>query len=123
VLYIVLYLEWLCTEDVQRRGKREDNNNKIVQQVDDPNFERKLDEVIAGLQAHICNHLLTKISWINAQLIVSYILALKYEVNLSDYYRVMILMTLKQLAEPVAISHGAVAVSFKQMTTDDIIPY
>lgn len=123
MLYIVLYLEWLCTEDVQRRGKREDNNNKIVQQVDDPNFERKLDEVIAGLQAHIRNHLLTKISWINAQLIVSYILALKYEVNASDYYRVMILMTLKQLAEPVAISHGAVGVSFKEMTTDDIIPY
>ena len=83
---------------------------------EETDFERKLNEATAGLQSYIGDHLLERISRTNASIIVDYVLALKSEVNPSDYYRQTVISNLKHLSE----FHKNVK-SFKEMTREDII--
>lgn len=85
----------------------------------DPNFDRKLDEVTAGLQPYVRNHLLTRLSRANAAIIIDFVLALKSEVNPTDYYRIMIIMPLKLLSE----FHQNNNKSFKEITRNDILRF
>jgi integrase/recombinase XerD len=85
----------------------------------DPNFERRLDEATAGLQAYVKRHLLERISPVNAAAIVDYMHALTSETNPSDYSRQTTMMTLKQLAE----FKDNKTKSFKKMTRDDILSF
>jgi hypothetical protein len=61
------------------------NINNIQFENNDPNFDRKLDEVTAGLQPYLCNHLVARVSRANAKTIKDYIRAIKCEVNPMDY--------------------------------------
>ena len=89
---------------------------------EDPNFERRLDEVTAGLKSYIKTHLLERISRENAVTIVNYIQAFKAETNLADNYRESTIVTLKLLSEfpnrPVNEQKP-----FKAMTRDDILAF
>jgi hypothetical protein len=72
----------------------------LVNQVSaDPNFDRKLDLVTAGGRPHIKEHLLTRITRENCQVIINYVLGFMTEVNPSQSYRLQTIFKLKQLAE------------------------
>jgi integrase len=82
---------------------------------EDPNFDRKLDLVTAGARSYVREHMLTKITPVNCQLIISYILAMQTESStLSTAYRITIVSKLVHLAE---FHHPK---SFRDMTRDDI---
>ena len=49
--------------------------------LDDPNFDRKLDLITAGARPYVKKLLLTKITRENCQTIITYILAFMTEVN------------------------------------------
>jgi hypothetical protein len=57
------------------------NPSKILEPIDDPNFDRKLDSNTAGAKPFVKEHLLTKISRENCQIIVKYIMAMQTEVS------------------------------------------
>jgi len=105
---------------MQRADKKEKERKKEEEEIYDPNFERKLDEVTAEFQPHIRNHLLTRISRSNAQLIVAYMLAFNYEVNPSHNYRLTTITILKQLCDKRA---KGIDKPLKEMNTDDIITF
>jgi hypothetical protein len=82
---------------------------------DDPNFDRKLDLITAGVRPFVKEHLLTKISSENCKTIVDYIVAFLTEVSPADTYRMDNIEKLKQLSE----FHNSKA--FKDMTRQDVI--
>jgi hypothetical protein len=53
------------------------NLSKILEPLDDPNLDRKLDAITAGALPPLKQHLLTKISRANCGIIVDYTLALQ----------------------------------------------
>lgn len=87
------------------------------QDIDDPNFDRKIDLVTAGSQPYVKDHLLTRISKQNCWLLVSYVLAFMTEVNPSQGYRIDTIQQLKQLAQHY---HPR---SLKDLTRQDIVDY
>src|SRR5829696_7833519 len=90
----------------------------IIQE--DPNFERRLDEITAGSgggRKYIKDHLLHRITRENCLIIVSYILAMQAEINPSERYRLDTIAKLKQLAE----FHNPK--SFRDMTRQDVLDY
>jgi site-specific recombinase XerD len=86
--------------------------------LEDPNFERRLDQVTAGLDSFIRKHLLEKISRANATTILDYIEAYTFESNPKPDSKQVAILTLKQLAEFFASKK-----SFKEMTRDDILAF
>src|SRR5215213_3923685 len=66
---------------------------------EDPNFDRKLDTITAGAPPHLKQHLLTRISRENCQIICKYILTMQTEVAPTDSYRIGTIHTLKRFAE------------------------
>ncbi len=56
------------------------------EQINDPNFDPKLDNVTAGARPYIKQHLLTRIPRENCITIVNYILAMQTEVGPSERY-------------------------------------
>jgi hypothetical protein len=80
-------------------------------------LDHKLDLITAGSKSFLRKHLLTKISRENCSTIISYILAMQSETNLSDDYRVNIIHKLKQLAE----YHNPKP--FKDMTRQDVLDF
>jgi integrase/recombinase XerD len=89
------------------------NDNDII----DSLFDHKLNIITAGLRPFLKEHLLTKISRENCSTIISYIMAMQTETNLSDDYRLNSISTLKQLSE----RHNSK--SFKNMTRQDILDF
>jgi hypothetical protein len=64
-----------------------------------PNFDRKLDTITAGAPPHLKQHLLTRISRENCQIICKYILIMQTEVAPTDSYRIGTIHTLKRFVE------------------------
>lgn len=89
------------------------NNNQEV----DPNFDRKLDLITAGAQPFVREHLLTRITRENCQIIINYILAMQTEVSLSQTYRIDTINKLKRFAEFHNLK------SFRDITRQDIIDF
>src|SRR5215213_1336448 len=89
----------------------------IPHQVGDPNFDRKLDLVIAGAHPYVKDHLLHRITRDNCLVIINYILNFTTEVNPAQDYRINTIGTLKQLAE---CYHPRL---FNELTRQDIIDY
>jgi integrase/recombinase XerD len=85
--------------------------------IEDPNFDRKLDLITAGAKPFIKKHLLTRITKDNCLVIINYILAFQTEVNPSEKYRIDTIYKLKQLAE----FHNPKP--FKEMTRQDIVEF
>lgn len=85
--------------------------------LDDPNFDRKLDLIIAGANPFLKEHLLTRISRENCIVIIAYVLAMQTEINPSQRYRIDTIHKLKHLAE----FHRPK--SFRDMTRQDILDY
>ena len=85
--------------------------------INDPNFDRKLDLIAAGAKPFLKEHLLTKITRENCQIIINYVLAFQAEVNPAEKYRLETIHKLKLLAE---FHHPK---SFKDMTRQDIVEY
>lgn len=85
--------------------------------IEDPNFDRKLDLITAGAKPFIKKHLLTRITKDNCLVIINYILAFQTEVNPSEKYRIDTIYKLKQLAE----FHNPK--SFRDMTRQDIVEF
>jgi len=83
----------------------------------DPNFDRRLDLVVAGCQPFVKDHLLTKITKENCLTIVAYVLAFQTEISPKLSYRRETILRLKQLAE---FQHPK---PFKDMTRQDIIDF
>lgn len=65
----------------------------------DPNFDRKLDLITAGARPFIKDHLLTRITRENCQIIVDYFLAMQVEVSPSPTYRNDSILKLKYFTE------------------------
>lgn len=84
---------------------------------EDPNFDRRLDEITHGASPYIRDHLVNRITRENCHTIISYIMAMQVEVNPSNQYRRDTIYKLKQLAE---FHHPK---SFREMTRQDIINY
>ena len=59
-------------------------SSPFEEDVNDPNFDRKLDVIIASAPPHLREHLLTKVSRENCQTIINYILDMETEVALSS---------------------------------------
>jgi integrase/recombinase XerD len=96
---------------------RHDGGSSSNQQEEDPNFDRKLDLITAGASPFVKEHLLTKISRENCQVIVNYILAFSAEVSPSEGYRIDTIQQLKMLSE----FHNSKP--FKDMTRDDVLAF
>jgi integrase len=86
--------------------------------IEDPNFERRVDEITIGMDGYIRKYLLEKISRENATIIVDYIEAIKSEVNPKTSSRQAIVSTLKQLSE-----FHKNKLSFREMTRTDILKF
>lgn len=84
---------------------------------DDPNFERKLDQITADAQPFIKEHLLTRITHVNCQIIISYILDFMTETNPKPSTRIHTIQILKHLAE----FHNPK--SFRDMRRDDVVAF
>jgi hypothetical protein len=54
---------------------------------DDQFLDQKLDLITAGTKPFLKQHLLTKISRENCSTIISYIMAIQTETNVSEHYR------------------------------------
>jgi integrase len=67
--------------------------------IEDPNFDRKLDAITAGAKPFVKEHILTKISRENCLTIIDYILAMQTEVSPAQTYRVDTIIKLKHFAE------------------------
>ena len=98
------------SKEIGKTASSNDDNN-------DPNFDRKFDLVTDGAHSFVKNHLLTRITRENCQIIVDYIMAFQTEVGPSQQYRVDTIYKLKQLAE---YYHPK---SFKDMTRQDIVGF
>ena len=85
--------------------------------LDDPNFDRKLDLITAGARPFVKKHLLTKISKENCLNIIAYILAMQTEINPSERYRIDTIHRLKHLAK---FHHPK---AFGDMTRQDILDF
>lgn len=83
----------------------------------DPNLDRKLDAITAGALPHVKQHLLTKISRVNCNVIVDYISALQVEVGPSESYRISTIHALKHFAE----FHKPK--TFAEMTRQDVVDF
>jgi len=94
------------------RSREEDDNNII-----DPNFDRKLDIITAGAPAYLKEHLLTRISQKNCQIIINYILAMQTEVGPTETYRINTVQSLKHFIE----FHKPK--TFKEITRQDVIDF
>jgi integrase/recombinase XerD len=68
-------------------------------EVEDVNFDRKFNAATEGCQRYIKDHLLTKITPENRQIIIDYIMAFQTEAGPSQQYRIDTIYKLKQLAE------------------------
>lgn len=89
------------------------NNNQEV----DPNFDRKLDLITAGAQPFVKEHLLTRITREDCQIIINYILAMQTEVSPYQTYRIDTINKLKRFAEFHNLK------SFRDITRQDIIDF
>jgi integrase len=94
---------------------RADKHENIPE--DDPNFDRKLDLVIAGAHPYLKDHLLTRITRENCLLIMRYVMDLMTEINPAPDYRFDTIYKLKQLAEHYNPK------SFHDLTRQDIVDY
>lgn len=65
---------------------------------DDPLFERKIENVTAGLKP-ACKKILKRVSKINAVIIADYITSMQIEMNPSDDYKKAIIMLLCQFSQ------------------------
>jgi len=90
----------------------------LAEPSEDPNFERRLDQVCMGLDSFIRKHLLERISRINATTIIDYVEAYTFESNPKPYSKQVAILTLKQLSE-----HHKNAKSFRDMTREDILAF
>jgi len=90
----------------------------LLAATEDPNFERKVNEITEGMDGYIRKHLLEKTSRENASIIVEYIEAIKFEVNQKPYSKQVIIATLKQLSE-----FHENKKSLKDMTRSDILVF
>lgn len=91
------------------------SNNAII--TDDPIFDHNLELITAGAQPFLKEHLLTKISRENCSIIVSYIMAMQTETDVSDNYRFDTINKLKQFAE----FHKPK--QFKELTRQDVLDF
>jgi hypothetical protein len=91
--------------------------DKPVLVVDDPNFDRKLDAIVAGGHKHLKKHLLTRISKENCHTIVDYIMAMQTEISPSQNYRVDTIAKLRYFAE---FHHPK---RFEDITRQDVIDF
>jgi hypothetical protein len=60
---------------------------------DNPLFERKIENAIAGLKP-ICKKILQRISKKNAATIADYIISIQTEINPSDHYTTLVLSSI-----------------------------
>jgi integrase/recombinase XerD len=75
------------------------NLHDINNSNNDVNLDRKLDIITAGAKPFVKEHLLTKISKDNCQIIVNYIMAMQTEVSPTEEYRINTILKLKHFAE------------------------
>ena len=92
-------------------------SSKNLHDIDNPNFDRKLDVITAGALPHVKQHLLTKISRVNCKVIVNYMLIMQTEVSPSDSYRISTVNALKHFAD----FHKAK--TFAEIQRQDIIDF
>lgn len=85
--------------------------------IDDPNFDRKLDAVVAGGYKHLKEHLLTRIPRENCHTIVDYIMAMQTEIGPSQNYRVDTIAKLRYFAE---FHHPK---RFEDITRQDVLDF
>lgn len=88
-----------------------------MKDLDDPNFDRKLDLITAGGHPYLKEHLITRITKQNCLTIMNYILAFMTERNPKQSYRIDTVYKLKLLAEHYNPK------DFKDLTRQDIIDY
>ena len=81
---------------MKKEGRGEQQIGLANTNLDDPNFDRKLDLIIAGAKPFLKEHPLTRISKENCIVIIAYILAMQTEINPSERYRIDTIHKLKR---------------------------
>ena len=102
---------------MERRGEHRARNRHEIVSNDAPNFDRKLDWIVAGGHPYIKDHLLHRTTRDNCLTIINYVLGLMSEVNSSQDYRLNTIVRLKHLAECYNPK------SFRELARDCIVAY
>jgi hypothetical protein len=71
------------------------NYQSSVTEEENPFFDQRLNNALDGLEEYFYDHLKNRISKLNAQAIVNYILAMKVETNLSTNHKRGVVTSLK----------------------------
>lgn len=88
------------TKNIKGMLRTQHHQKKEQQQEEDPNYDRRLDAIVAGAQPFVKeHHLLTKITRENANIIIDYIQVLQTEVTPRQTYRIETILKLKRLSE------------------------
>jgi integrase/recombinase XerD len=93
------------------------NLHDINNSNNDVNLDRKLDIITAGAKPFVKEHLLTKISRENCQIIANYIMAMQTEVSPTEEYRINTILKLKHFAE---VNEPK---TFRNITRQDVIDF
>jgi hypothetical protein len=75
------------------------NDHSSMTEEETPLFEHRLNNALDGLEDYFNDHLKNRISKLNALTIVSYILAMKVETNLSTNHKRGVVTSLKLLSQ------------------------
>jgi hypothetical protein len=75
------------------------NDHSSMTEEETPLFEHRLNNALDGLEDYFYDHLKNRISKLNALTIVSYILAMKVETNLSTNHKRGVVTSLKLLSQ------------------------
>jgi integrase len=92
-------------------------STKVNSSTSDVLLDSKIDEICAGLQAAYNRNLRSIINQDNIKTIISYIVIMKTEVNLSDHYRKNLIDLLSRFSK---FNNDK---NFKDITRDDILAY
>jgi hypothetical protein len=93
------------------------NYQSSVTEEENPFFDQRLNNALDGLEEYFYDHLKNRISKLNAQTIVNYILAMKVETNLSTNHKRGVVTSLKLLSQFLGDK------SFKEMTKEDLLAF
>jgi hypothetical protein len=92
-------------------------STKVNNSTTDVLLDSKIDEICAGLQAAYNRNLRSIINQDNIKTIISYIVIMKTEVNLSDHYRKNLIDLLSRFSK---FNNDE---NFRDITRDDILAY
>ena len=110
----------MTAEEYRVKNKQQQQVGGGGGDIDDPNFDRKFDTIIAGSNAFVKEHLLTRITKENCLTIVNYILAMQTEISPAQSYRIETILNLKLCLFRMSPVSTKMAIDFKNKSLESI---